>query len=97
MKMKNLKNYFFRGSISLPFIIVLLFVILVGFFVVRTFTNQSSAAPLSADGRVDVEKPNKQMTLNKVFLFPLKDENGEVVEKLRYEILTAETLNQIIV
>ncbi len=79
----------------IPFLIVF-FIAIIGFFVVRGFLTPSSST-VAADQSVSVEKPNATMTINKVMYFPLKDDQGNDVSKLKYEILSAELRKQIIV
>lgn len=88
---------FIRRSVYLPFVVVLLFVAVAGFFVVKTIVDQRPLAVSATGGRIDIEKPIAQMPINKVMNFPLKDDKGDEIAKLKYEILNAELRDQIIV
>jgi hypothetical protein len=79
-------------------IVVLFLTVLIGFFAVRGFVgSSSSSSALASDKRVNVEKPKADKVINKVILFPVKDQDGREVTKVRYEILTAELRDEIVV
>jgi hypothetical protein len=96
-KFKKINNSS-RGSVYLPLIIVGLVILVIGAFFVWGMVGQSSsAAALATDNRVNIEKPKSQQAINKVMHFPLKDDEGKEVAKLKYEILSSELRNEIIV
>lgn len=68
-----------------------------------TFTtsnnNASSAASVlpASDKRTSVEKPKAEQKINREFLFPLKNQLGKEVSKLKYEVQTAELRDEIVI
>lgn len=75
-------------------------VLIIGVILVRNTTSQTNAVAvpgLSNDNRVVIEKPKKLQQLNKVFSFPLRDQNGKEVSKFTYEVQNAELRDEIIV
>lgn len=78
---------------KIPLAILILFVI--GAIVLSVRNLQKPT--LSRDGRVIIAGPKATIVLNKVFLFPLKDQKGIEVTKIKYTIEQAELRNEIIV
>ena len=99
---KKIKR-FFRNSPTLPFIVVVVIVVLIGaVFITKSMKSHSTGQVAGAsvqnnNTQMNVPKPLAQETLNKEFDFPLKDATGKVVSKFNYEILSAEEDNQIII
>lgn len=90
---------FFRNSALLPFIIVGV-VLLVILFLSWGNIFGSSNAPAAVgakDKRVDIAGPKSQQVLNRSFEFPLKDQSGKEVSKLKYELQGAELRDEIVV
>jgi hypothetical protein len=76
-----------------PHALLILFVIGAIVLSVRNLQKPS----LSQDGRVIIAGPKATVVLNKEFLFPLKDQKGIEVTKIKYTIEQAELRNEIIV
>lgn len=96
---KRIRKFIKRSTI-LPFVIVGVVVLIIGVILVRNTTSQTNAVAvpgLSNDNRVVIEKPKKLQQLNKVFSFPLRDQNGKEVSKFTYEVQNAELRDEIIV
>lgn len=79
-----------------------LLVILVGvasFTLSKTNTGDASAASVlpASDKRASVEKPKAEQAINKEFQFPLKNQLGKEVSKLKYEVQTAELRDEIVI
>lgn len=81
----------------MPFLIIGVFIILIGFFFLRGMFGNTVPVASSASGTVSVAGPKAQQTLNKTFYFPLKDDSGQELTKLKYEVLSAELRDEIIV
>lgn len=84
----------------MPFIVVIAVVGLIGVFAVNNAmqSNASSGGNvLSANKKVDIEKPVAQQILNRSFNFPLRDAQGKEVSQLKYEIQNAELRDEIVV
>lgn len=83
----------------MPFIVVIAVVGLIGIFAVNNAMQSNASAPsvLSANKKVDIEKPVAQQTLNRSFSFPLRDAAGKEVSQLKYEIQNAELRDEIVV
>jgi hypothetical protein len=78
----------------LPLVILILFVIGTLTVIIRSLR---STPTLTSDGRVVVAGPKATIVLNKEFLFPLKDQKGNEVTKIKYTIEQAELRNELIV
>lgn len=87
-------NKLFRGAVYPGFIILAVILLLVGVFI---FKGMASSVVPSADGKISVEKPKAEQVIHKVFYFPLKDDEGKEVTKLKYEIQNVELRDEIIV
>lgn len=101
MKFKKFKRVVRRSS-YLPFIIVgalVIIVVIVGWNNYNSRSGGSTVASLTtkSDGRFDVKKPTAEQELNKQFLFPLNDDKGKEVSKLKFIIENAQLRNEIIV
>lgn len=87
---------YFKKSYVLPAVIVL--VVLVGIYMIGNPLSGNSSSVLSdADQRVSLKKPKAQQVINKEFLFPLKDEKGKEVSKIKYYIQDAQLQDEIVV
>lgn len=88
------KNKFFFIPLA---VIVLLLV--VGLFNVVKGKPRSGGAVMSAtsDKRVELKNAIAEQTINKTFAFPLRDEKGKEVSKIKYTIEKAELRDEIIV
>ncbi len=82
-----------------PFIAVIVVVGFIGVFAINNAMQSSASAPsvLSANKKVDIEKPVAQQVLNRSFNFPLRDAQGKEVSQLKYEIQNAELRDEIVV
>lgn len=87
---------FLKKSFLLPLLVLLAFLFLAGYLVFNALSNKP-ATVISNDGKIEIQKPKAQQTLNKLFLFPLKDDKGKEVSKLKYLIETVELRDEIIV
>ncbi len=98
MKMKNTRR-FMRNSKFLPFILIGVIVVGIIFFTVRSVAGNSRvASPLgSEDSQVEIKKPRASQSLQRQFLFPLKDQTGKEVSKLKLNIQSIELRDEIIV
>ncbi len=85
----------YKNPIFLPFVIITLVVIIIGYILVRNIAGTKSQA--GADQRITIEKPKASQTLSRQFYFPLKDAQGKEVSKFRYEIQSAELRDVIII
>lgn len=92
---------FFRNSSMLPFIIVgVVIVAILAFAWFNRSDGTSSGSPITAassDKRVEIKKPKAAQNINRTFEFPLKDQSGKEVSKLKYEVQTAELRDEIVV
>lgn len=95
---KKVKRYF-RNSKYIPFSIVGIIILVIAIFAIKNVAGKSTDAATnsSSDGRVEVKKPIAQQVLNKEFSYPLKDQAGKEVSKFKYEVLSAELRDEIIV
>lgn len=89
------KNKKTNTAFYLPLAIIVIVILVLLFFVFRNTTALSTT--YNDDQRIDVQKPKATQTLNKNFSFPLKDDKGKEVSKIKYTLLTAELRNEIIV
>lgn len=99
LRFKKVKR-FVRNSKYLPFVIVGIVVLLVILFALKSTSNNatSTSSQLApSDTRADIKKPIATQTLNKEFAFPLKDQNGKEVSKLKYIVQNAELRDEIVV
>ncbi len=92
---------FFRNSTLLPFVIVGVVIIVILFLAWSNMSDRStggsSVTAASNDKRVDIKKPKAVQTLNRTFEFPLKDQAGKEVSKLKYEVQNVELRDEIVV
>lgn len=96
---------FFKNSLYLPFIGIVIIIGVIGFFAAKNFFGDTAAVSgmatkATATGstkQLAVEKPKAEQSLNRVFSFPLKDQTGKEVSKFTYELQSAELRNQIII
>lgn len=98
-RIKKLKR-FIRNSKSLPLIIVVVLLFLVFVFVLKNIqlSPSSTSSGISSQGaEVDVKKASSSQALNKEFSFPLKDQNGKDVSKLKFIVQSVELRDEIIV
>lgn len=73
-------------------IVVVIFLVLL----IKSRSSQSSSSQVAGD-RIEVASPVSSQDLNKEFEFPLKDNSGKEVSKIKYVLDTAEIRNEIIV
>lgn len=92
---RNIKR-FFKRSKYLPFILVLLVLLVVGYLVVSTISNQSAPTVLGNDDKVEVKKPISTQSLHRTFAYPIKNAKGVEVSKIRYNLDSAELRDEII-
>ncbi len=92
---------FFRNSSLLPFIIVGIAIVAVLALAWSSRSDGSSnGSPLNSasnDKRVEIESPKATQVINRSFEFPLKDQAGKEVSKLKYEIQGAELRDEIVI
>jgi hypothetical protein len=91
---------FFKNSNYLPFIIVGIVVVgLVIYLFTNVFfsSNVNQSGLMSEDQRVNVKSAKASQEFNKEFLFPLKDQSGKEVSKLKITLQNAELRDEIIV
>jgi hypothetical protein len=96
---KKIRRFVKRSTI-LPFALVGIVVIIVAVVLLKNAaqtTNAVSVPTLSGDKRINIEKPKADQKLNKVYNFPLRDQNGKEVSKFSYEIQNAELRDEIVV
>lgn len=74
--------------------IVFVIIILVGFFAVKGLNSNS---PSKTSGKISIEPAKASQVLNKQFVFPLKDNAGKEVSKLKFIVENAEIKDEIIV
>lgn len=94
----NLNKFkrFLKKSYLVPIAIFL--VAIVGIYYLWTTINGGSASVLSdSDQRVSIKKPKAIQVINKQFLFPLKDETGKEVSKIKYFIQDTQLQDEIVV
>jgi len=76
------------------FIGVGIIVLIVAFFLIK---NATTKPPTETDTRVAIQDPKKSQKIDKFFEFPIKDDRGKEVTKLRYTIESADLRDEIIV
>lgn len=95
---KNPKNHFKKNMFFyIPIAIVVLIVIGLLVRTVGSANNNVSAVAGLSDNRVKVPEAEATQTLNKTFAFPLNDENGKELSKIKMTLTTAELRDQIVV
>lgn len=93
------EKVYFRRKRLVP-LFVLLFAILVIPLLLKTIFGQqafSMGATSIEDARYELPNAKKSLILTKEFAFPLRDNNGEEIDKMRYIIEKAEIRDEIIV
>ncbi len=89
---------FIKNSAFIPFAIILLLVILIGYYSIKTLTNTQPSSTLGIDDqRIEIQKPKSQQQLNRQFLFPLKGTDGKEVSKLKFSLQNSELRDEIII
>lgn len=78
----------------MPKILILALLVILSFVVGTRFTQSSPAA---IDKRFDAPRVKAKQTLNKEFLFSLKNDKGEKVDEFKYVIESAELQDEILV
>jgi hypothetical protein len=89
----------------IPFFIVLVVIVIIVTIVFRNAASKPPTTVLSASStnanttinRVTIEKPRASETLNKTFQFVLRDDKGKALNKIKYQIQTVESRDQIII
>lgn len=88
------KNKFF----FIPLLIIIVLVIAGVVTLVRSTSNNTVASVAgSSDTRVELKQARAQQVLNKTFSFPLLDEKGKEVSKIKFTLENAELRDEIIV
>lgn len=91
-KLKKLSN----RKIILPTALVV--AIIIGFIALKNITNSRSDAVAGVDDKkINIQQAKFTQTLNKEFLFPLKNAKGKEISKLKYNIQNVEIRDEIIV
>lgn len=93
--MNKFKNYF-KKSYILPIVLVLVGIFAV-YFIGNTIRNTTSSVLSDTDQRISIKKPKAQQVINKEFLFPLKDDKGKEVSKVKYFIQDVQLQDEIVV
>lgn len=97
---KKMKRYF-RNSPYPPFLIVgaviLLFLFLARDGISGVFSSNATPGSGTNDKRVEIQKPKAVQAINREFTFPLKDQEGQEVSKLKYEIQSAELRDEVVI
>lgn len=92
---------FFRNSNIFPFIIVGIIILGILFLAWDGISNRvsgsSATTSISSDKRVEIKPAKATQTLNKTLEFPLNDQTGKEVSKLKYEIQNVELRDEIVV
>lgn len=85
----------------LPLVLLLIIVVVVILVVKgalqRAFSQNTSRVAGSTDFRVDIAGPKAKVDLNSQFSFPIKDDKGKEVVRLKYTLVSAELRDEIIV
>ncbi len=88
----------FNKSPFIPVIIIIIFVVIAVYFIGNTLkSNAGSTIIPGEDVRTELKAPTAAYTIQKQFLFPLKDQNGKEVSRLKFFIENAELRDEIIV
>jgi hypothetical protein len=77
--------------LKIPLIIIVILIAILG--IKLLFSNDRT----SASDKIDIASPKASVNLNKEFVFPIKDDKGNVVTKFKYNIDTAELRDEIII
>lgn len=92
---------FFKNSSMLPFILVGVAILVILFLawdgISSRFAGGTAAPSASNDQRVVIKKAKATQIVNKTLEFPLNDQAGKEVSKLKYEIQTVELRDEIVV
>jgi hypothetical protein len=86
-----------KKSFYIPLVVIVAVVVLVLVVLLRNSQLSGSSTLGASDQRIEVQKPRAEQDLNKKFAFPLLDDKGKEVSKIKYEILDAELRDEIIV
>ena len=93
-KMLSALRRFFRKTILLPFIVVvLLFLVFAGFLMKDTVLKNIN---FSSD-KTSLKPPVATETINKSFSFPIIDQSGDKVGAVKYELQNAELREEIVI
>lgn len=95
-KLTGFKNRPPKRVIGLLVLVVLVLGIA---FLVKTILNKTSvgSGQSVAGQKIQLPPAKKTKTLNKEYLFPLKDDKGQEVSKIKYVVETAELRDEIII
>lgn len=99
MSAKKFKRIVKRSKL-LPFIVVGVIVLFVGFIALKSVADKNStptSTAVSGDGRVEIKKPVATEEINRTFAFSLKDSTGKEVSKIKYTIQKADLRDEIVV
>lgn len=92
---------FLKKSPYLPFVVVFIVVIVIAVLVFKGISKTVPANSVlnanSSNQKAEIDPAKATQTLNREFAFPLRDESGKEVSKLKYEIQTVELRDQIII
>lgn len=86
-----------KGSLYIPLIFVGVIIVIIIGFALRNMAKAGVIPETTSNQKISVEKPKKTQELKKEYSFPLKDEKGKEVSKVKYTIESAEIRDQIIV
>jgi hypothetical protein len=96
---KRMRNFNFKNNKFLLLIPVVIVVLVGGFFLsknIKGLVNRNSAVAGISDERVAVPGSKATQTLNKPFAFPLRDQAGKEVSKIKMILTTAEVRDEIV-
>lgn len=92
----NKFSKFSKNSRFILFSVIIAIITLTAYFAIKNLTGQPTTSKITKQ-RTDLLKAKASQTLNKEFLFPLKDTNGNEISKLKYTIQNAELREEIII
>lgn len=94
--LKIFMNKYFHKSYIMPGVLVL-GAILVVYLIGNVFRSNGASIITGGDGRISVNKAKAKQEINKEFLFPIKDEKGQEVSKLKFGVQSAELRDELVV
>ena len=86
-----------RSTRPFSLIIIALLILAIVWIVMHSGIIKSNSTLAGEDQRVQLQPPLATETLNKEYAFSLRDSTGREVSKIKYEIISAEKRNEIIV
>lgn len=96
----NRPKKFFKNSPLIHISILAVVIVLIAVFSIKNLTKPQSVLTSTLgtqDQRINIEKPKAVQSINKQYLFPLKDTSDQEVSKLKYEIQNAELRDEIVI